>query len=308
MHKNFKLLAAAASIISLSGCALVERRTGPAPVPEVSGEKSPPYEEQEKAPPVPNSPKRVGIILGPGGAKALAHAGVLKELNRARIPITHVVGLEWGSLVGALFAQKGQVHEMEWKLYKMEKQPLPSKSFFSSQLQAGKVSELRPYLKDCFGSVAQPGLDVRFSCPAQVVKTGELKWQEAGSFANSVEACLGLPPLYSAKPTALVAAVAVDEAIDRLRSAGAEVVVLVNVLGGGELFDMRQLPDSGASAILWNDIRRHLLRAKPRVDYWLEVSTDAISISDFERRREAVTAGEKAGQLAAKQMMERYGF
>ena len=63
---------------------------------------------------------KVGVILGPGGVRSFAHTGVLRELLQ-EIPIHSVVGIEWGALIGAMFATHGQVHKVEWELYKLEK-------------------------------------------------------------------------------------------------------------------------------------------------------------------------------------------
>ena len=46
----------------------------------------------------------------------------------------YVVGLEWGSLVGAFYAQSGLIHEVEWKLYKLEEKDVVGRSLFSSSI------------------------------------------------------------------------------------------------------------------------------------------------------------------------------
>src|SRR5690348_12640780 len=114
--------------LALVACGTLERRRGPTQPSDRGFEEIPEQKEPPREVPMtPVLPKKVGIILGPGGAKALAHAGVLKELQKARIPIQNVIGLEWGALIGGLFAQRGQAHEMEWKLIKLERQSLPTK-------------------------------------------------------------------------------------------------------------------------------------------------------------------------------------
>lgn len=47
---------------------------------------------------------RVGLVLGGGGARGLAHIGVLKALTREGIPIDCIAGTSMGGLVGALYA------------------------------------------------------------------------------------------------------------------------------------------------------------------------------------------------------------
>ena len=54
-----------------------------------------------------NSPlarKKVGVVLSGGGAKGMAHIGVLKVLEKAGIPVDIVTGTSIGSIVGGLYA------------------------------------------------------------------------------------------------------------------------------------------------------------------------------------------------------------
>jgi NTE family protein len=46
----------------------------------------------------------IGLVLGGGGSRGLAHVGVLKVLTRERIPIDLIVGTSMGGIVGVLFA------------------------------------------------------------------------------------------------------------------------------------------------------------------------------------------------------------
>lgn len=47
---------------------------------------------------------RLALVLGGGGARGMAHVGVLEEFERAGIPIDLIVGCSAGSVVGALYA------------------------------------------------------------------------------------------------------------------------------------------------------------------------------------------------------------
>lgn len=309
-------------VILLSGCSVFERRAVPVKGQPTAANKpaindSDFDKEIEKdngevadsSPEVVNrKPKKVGIILGPGGAKALAEAGVLKELQRARIPIQDVIGLEWGALVGGLFAQRGQAHEMEWKLYKLEKQDLPGTGFLSSKLKPNEINSLRGYLKDSFSQLDVTRTQIPFSCPSQSLAAPDWRWSENGQLSQVVEGCMAYLPLYDVQKGAIAAAFSASEAADRLRKRGVDVVILVNVLNSGQLVDPRQLPDLGASAILWQEIRRSLRMASIKVDDWIEVDTSRVGLSDFARRKELFASGEKAGQLAAKRLIDKYGF
>ena len=48
--------------------------------------------------------KKVGVVLSGGGAKGMAHIGVLKVLEKAGIPVDIVTGTSMGSIVGGLYA------------------------------------------------------------------------------------------------------------------------------------------------------------------------------------------------------------
>lgn len=48
---------------------------------------------------------KTGLVLSGGGARGVAHIGVLKALDELNIEITHISGSSAGAIVGALFAQ-----------------------------------------------------------------------------------------------------------------------------------------------------------------------------------------------------------
>ena len=56
------------------------------------------------APPAQPDPDCVGVVLGGGGARGIAHIGVLKVLERERIPVCAVTGTSMGAIVGGLYA------------------------------------------------------------------------------------------------------------------------------------------------------------------------------------------------------------
>lgn len=56
---------------------------------------------------------RIGLVLGGGGARGAAHIGVLKELERLRIPIDAIAGTSMGAIVGGLYATGVNAGELE---------------------------------------------------------------------------------------------------------------------------------------------------------------------------------------------------
>ncbi|AXE32068.1 hypothetical protein DK842_20505 [Chromobacterium phragmitis] len=58
-------------------------------------------------------PEGVGVVLGGGGARGFAHLGVLKELERLRIPVACIAGTSAGALIGGIYANGLPLDEME---------------------------------------------------------------------------------------------------------------------------------------------------------------------------------------------------
>src|SRR4029453_6879133 len=53
---------------------------------------------------VPPARPRIGLVLSGGGARGLAHVGVLQALEELRIPVDAIAGTSMGAVVGGLYA------------------------------------------------------------------------------------------------------------------------------------------------------------------------------------------------------------
>lgn len=62
---------------------------------------------------------KVGLVLGGGGAKGAAAIGVLRELERAKIPIDYIAGTSIGAIIGGLYAQGYRADDLE-KLFRSQ--------------------------------------------------------------------------------------------------------------------------------------------------------------------------------------------
>jgi len=56
---------------------------------------------------------KVGLALGGGGARGLAHIGVLKVLERENIPIDLIAGTSMGAIIGGVYALKQDISAIE---------------------------------------------------------------------------------------------------------------------------------------------------------------------------------------------------
>lgn len=59
---------------------------------------------------------KIALVLGGGGARGMAHIGVLKVLAREKIPIDLIVGTSAGALFGGMYSQLGSAEAVEKKL------------------------------------------------------------------------------------------------------------------------------------------------------------------------------------------------
>jgi NTE family protein len=83
--------------------------------------------------------KRIGLALGGGGARGLAHIGVLRVLEKQEIPIDLIVGSSIGALVGGAYASGINPDELQKKVEAY----LNSTEFRSSAIKAFEVAHAK---------------------------------------------------------------------------------------------------------------------------------------------------------------------
>jgi len=251
---------------------------------------------------------KVGLILGPGGIKTFAQTGVIRELEKARIPIDMVLGIEWGSLVGALYAQKAQVHEAEWILYKSEKKDFYKKSFFEDKFESKPVKDYLASFNPEFLKSPIDGYSIPFSCPSRSIWSGRVVWQKRGNTEGALARCLAYPPFFKPEVPWMAAGFSLESAKQYLISQGINVVIFVNVLSYGDLFDKEWASKNTKTALIWRELQSYIQENKKIVDEVIEVETRKFNIFDFDNRKYLVRAGEKAGRKAGLQISQKYGF
>ncbi|MBF8292533.1 MAG: hypothetical protein HW392_1360, partial [Steroidobacteraceae bacterium] len=56
---------------------------------------------------------RIGLVLSGGGARGLAHVGVLKVLDEMHVPVDAIAGTSMGAVIGGLYASGMTAAEIE---------------------------------------------------------------------------------------------------------------------------------------------------------------------------------------------------
>ncbi len=140
----------------------------------------------------------IGLALGSGGARGLAHIGVLKALEEKNIKIDYISGSSIGALIGAAYASGMSVREMEeialktdWKI--MAKFFLPTLSL--SAILNDKY--LQEFLFSLFGNKTFDDLNIPLTLLATDIDTGKAVELNSGSLLDAVRASMSLPMLFS---------------------------------------------------------------------------------------------------------------
>jgi NTE family protein len=142
--------------------------------------------------------KKVGLALGGGYARGLAHIGILEVLEREGIPIDLIAGTSAGALVGALYASEGdvglikkQVGQMDWLGVTSLIDPTIHRSGF---LAGKRVSSL---LKRLIGDVHFEDLRVPLTCVATDIITGDEVRLSEGPVLDAVRASISVPVVFT---------------------------------------------------------------------------------------------------------------
>jgi predicted acylesterase/phospholipase RssA len=250
---------------------------------------------------------KIAVVLSPGGARTFAQVGVIKELLKARLPIEAVVGVEWGSLVAALYAQNGQIHEAEWKLYKLEAKEIISHSLFGGS-RPQSVKSLDGFLTENLRGRGVNQAALRFACPSMSMLSGAFQWQERGEFQDVMRRCLPATPVLKPAGAWGAALISSRDATAWLRRQGYNVIILVDVLKSADYFEQERMLDDLTLASLYLETRRNWAMEHDGADDVIEVDTKGFKILDFDKRRELVSLGEHVGRPQAEALAKKYGF
>ncbi|OIP70243.1 hypothetical protein AUK42_04335 [Candidatus Atribacteria bacterium CG2_30_33_13] len=205
---------------------------------------------------------KVGLALGGGGARGLAHIGVLKVLKRENIPIDLIVGTSMGAIIGAAYALKKDISTLEKIAEKYSKigefninlsfseKEKEDKPYFikkmSDFLKKGYILNLelrRKYLNDgeglkkiindLVGDKVFADTKIPFAAVAADLIKGEKVILNQGKLFNALLASASIPGIFP--PIILEGKILVDGGIvdvvpiEAARSLGANFIIAVNV-------------------------------------------------------------------------------
>jgi hypothetical protein len=114
--------------------------------------------------------------------------------------------------------------------------------------------------------------------------------------------------MYDANGSWVAAAFRVEEAAQKLRDRGANVIVFVNVLARGQILKGRKVKSDNAIQTLWWEGVHHLEDSRRAVDWVVGIHTRNYDILDFDARQSLVLFGQEFGAAAAKKIADTHGF
>lgn len=95
-------------------------------------------------------PERIGLVLSGGGARGLAHVGVLQALEERNIKVDAIAGTSMGAIVGALYAAGRDALDVEqvarttdWAYAFNDKTPRTDTPYIYRQLDSGLAADYR---------------------------------------------------------------------------------------------------------------------------------------------------------------------
>jgi len=272
---------------------------------------------------------KVGLALGGGGARGLAHIGVLKVLERENIPIDLITGTSMGAIIGGVYALKKDISAIEKIAEKYSKisefnidfsfseKERKDKPFFlkkmSNFLKKGYILNLelrRKYIdegegikkiiKDLVGDKAFTDTKIPFAVVAADLVKGEKVILNQGKLFDALLASSSIPGMFP--PVILDKKILVDGGIvdvvpiQAAQSLGANFVIGVNV---GQTIKKRVEFDNAVEIFFRSDSITSAELRKLQLSYADIVITPKVGRfhwSDFSKPEQCIREGEIAAQ------------
>ena len=178
--------------------------------------------------------KKLGLVLGSGGAKGVAHVGALQALEDNGIKPDVITGCSAGSIVGACYAYGMTPKKIYSELKKLKNEDIVDVSLnFMRNRSVLKSAKVKTLLENYLADTLIEELPIPYGCIATDLNTGRIHEFTSGSLVTACRASSAIPVAFS--PIELDGMLLVDGGISaRLpiktcRKLGADVILAVDV-------------------------------------------------------------------------------
>ncbi len=277
-----------------------------------------------------NERPKVGLVLSGGGAKGMAHIGVIKAMEEAGLYPDYITGTSMGSIIGALYAIGYSADEIKeialgikWETVLTNDIPLDKVAFEEKAFYGRYFIELPIKNKQIglpqgliegqeltmfLNKITRPAhgindfhdLPIPFECIAADIENGEAVTLNSGSLPLAMRASMSIPTFFT--PTLIDSTLFVDgglirnfpvqEALDM----GADIIIGVFVSSDldkkEDLTSMVAILSQSAFIMSAHDTREQI----KLVDIYIEPNLKGYSTASFWDGPAIVKQGEKAGK------------
>jgi len=311
--------------------------------PPTAGANSAPATAQAQAQPpaAPGGRPRIGLALSGGGARGLAHVGVIKVLEEMRIPVDCVTGTSMGAIVGGTYAagrtpqvMEKLVLEANWAELFRDAPPRAEiavrrkvddyKTLFKPEfgvkdgglaLPKGVIAGVS--IESFFRELAAPAtgitdfnkLPIPFRAMATNIETGDSVVLAKGSLPQAMRASMSVPgaiaPVEIDGKLLVDGGIANNLPINQARELCGDVIIAVNISTPPLRRDQITSAVS-VSAQLINFLGKQTvdeqIKSLRTTDVLIAPDLGDISSSTFDRSADAIRIGEEATRAAAAQL------
>ena len=279
---------------------------------------------------IPTKRPTVGLVLSGGGAKGLAHIGVLKVLEEAGVPVDYIGGTSMGSIVAGLYAMgysSSQIEEMvvnqDWVALladqlKRTNLTVTEKEDFDKYIVSFPLDSLRIKLPSGLGAgqnvslllsrMALPVADMKdfnefprsFLCVAMDIVTGKEVVLRSGYLPDAIRASMAIPSVFT--PVEIDDYYLVDGGlvnnfpVDHVKAMGADIIIGVNL--GLKEYSKKDLENLAAvlEQSLFIKAKDRNLQNQQLCDILLSPKVYSSSAASFNNVKELIAAGEKVAR------------
>ena len=140
--------------------------------------------------------KNVALVLSSGGARGIAHIGVIEELIKSGYTITSVAGTSMGSLIGGMLAN-GKLSEFTLWLLSFTKMDVVK--FLDLTIGSGgliKGEKIMKVVEDFIGDVNIEDLSIPYACVASDLNSHKEMVFSKGSLLQAIRASSSIPTVF----------------------------------------------------------------------------------------------------------------
>lgn len=155
----------------------------------------------------PPRPQHIGLVLGGGAARGMAHIGVLEALEAHEVRPDFIVGASAGALVGGLYAaglstarMRTLAHQLKW--WDISRLPMnvswSALAALTAPLGILDLDRLNSWIRKVLGADPQfHELQIPFAAIATDIATGQSMMLNDGPIAPAIRASCSVPGIFT---------------------------------------------------------------------------------------------------------------